>query len=131
MINGGAVSWSSKQQAIVSLSTTESEYVASTEAAKEALWLRSMIAQLFTPLDAPTILFGDNQSAIALAKDHQYHARTKHIDIRFHFIRWVIEQGSIRLVYCPTEDMVADTLTKPLPSAKVKHFASALGLRSA
>jgi hypothetical protein len=131
MINGGAVSWSSKQQAIVSLSTTESEYVASTEAAKEALWLRSMIAQLFTPLDAPTTLFGDNQSAIALAKDHQYHARTKHIDIRFHFIRWVIEQGSIRLVYCPTEDMVADTLTKPLPSAKVKHFASALGLRSA
>jgi hypothetical protein len=131
MINGGAVSWSSKQQSIVSLSTTESEYVASTEAAKEALWLRSMLAQLFTPLDSPTTLFGDNQSAIALAKDHQYHARTKHIDVRFHFIRWVIEQGSLRLVYCPTDDMVADTLTKALPSAKVKHFASALGLRSA
>jgi hypothetical protein len=73
MINGSAVSWNSKQQGIVlALSTTESEYVASTEArAKEALWLRSMLAQLFTPLDTPTTLFGDNQSAIALAKDHQ------------------------------------------------------------
>ena len=53
------------------------------------------------------------------------------IDIQFHFICWVIEQGLIRLVYCPTEDMVADTLTKPLPSVKVKHFVSALGLCSA
>jgi hypothetical protein len=131
MLNGGAVAWSSKQQGLVSLSTTESEYVASTEATKEALWLRSMLAQLFTPISDPTILFNDNQSAIALAKDHQYHARTKHIDVRFHFIRWVIEQGSLRLVYCPTDDMIADTLTKALPSAKVKHFASALGLRSA
>jgi hypothetical protein len=90
-----------------------------------------MHAQLFTPLDTPTTLYGDNQSAIALAKDHQYHARTKHVDIRFHFIRWVVARGSLRLVYCLTEDMVADTLTKPLPSAKVKYFASALGLRLA
>ena len=67
-------------------------------------------------------------SAIALTRDHQYHARTKHIDIRFHFIRWVVEDKKIKLVYCPTEDMVADVLTKALPSPKVKHFASALGL---
>jgi hypothetical protein len=62
--------------------------------------------------------------------DHQYHARTKHIDVRYHWIRWVIEQGSLRLVYCPTDDMVADALTKALPSAKVKHFAAGLGLRA-
>ena len=67
-------------------------------------------------------------SAIALTRDHQYHARTKHIDIRFHFISWVVEDKKIKLVYCPTEDMVADVLTKALPSPKVKHFASALGL---
>ena len=61
-------------------------------------------------------------------KDHQYHPRTKHIDIRFHFIRWIIENGSLYLIYRPTEDMLADTLTKALPSPKVKHFAAELGL---
>jgi hypothetical protein len=135
MINGGAVSWSAKRQEIISLSTTESEYVAATYAAKEALWLRQLILQLFgikldaTKLDATT-LFSDNQSAIALTKEHQYHARTKHIDVRFHFIRWIIEDGKLRLIYCPTDEMVADILTKALVSTKVKHFARELGLVS-
>jgi len=79
-------------------------------------------------MDGPTTLFSDNQSAIALSKEHRYHACTKHIDIRYHFIRWIIEEGSIWLIYCPTDNMVADTFTKALPSAKVKHFATALGL---
>ena len=131
LIDGGAVSWSSKRQEIVVLSTTEAEYVAATHAAKEALWLRTFLKELFGTTMEPTPLYCDNQSAIALAKDHQYHARTKHIDIRFHFIRWIVDNGSIALVYCPTEDMVADTLTKPLPSAKAKHFAIELGLRIA
>jgi len=128
MINGGAVSWSAKRQEIVTLSTTESEYVGATHAAKEALWLRSLISQIFKSTLPTTTIFSDNQSAIALAKDHQYHARTKHIDIRYHFIRWIIEEGKIRLIYCPTEDMIADVFTKALPSAKVKHFANELGL---
>ncbi|THH14812.1 hypothetical protein EW146_g5573 [Bondarzewia mesenterica] len=128
IIDGGAVSWSSKKQEIVSLSTTESEYVTATHAAKEALWLRSLISEILSPATTLTILFSDNQSAIALTQDHQYHARSKHIDIRYHFIRWVVENGALRLIYCPTEDMVADTLTKALPSAKVKHFAAELGL---
>lgn len=105
--------------------------MAATHAAKEALWLRSLIGEIFGPLTTPTTLFSDNQSAIALTQDHQYHPRTKHIDVRFHFIRWIIEEGKICLVFCPTEDMVADSLTKALPSAKVKHFALALGLRTA
>ena len=128
LLHGGAVSWAAKRQEIVSLSTTESEYVAVTHASKEALWLRSLITQLFDVKLDPTPLFSDNQSAIALTKDHQYHPRTKHIDIRFHFIRWIIENGSIRLIYCPTDDMLADTLTKALLSPKVKHFAVELGL---
>ena len=97
---------------------------------KEALWLCSLLAEIFDPFTSPTTLFSDNQSAIALIRNHQYHARTKHIDVRYHFIRWVIEQGSLRLIYCPTDDMVADTLTKALPSAKVKHFAAGLGLHT-
>ena len=128
LLHGGAISWSTKRQEIISLSTTESEYVAATYAAKEALWLRSLLSQLFDTNFNATTLFSDNQSAIALTKDHQYHARTKHIDIRFHFIRWIVENGSLRLIYCPTDDMVADTLTKALPSPKVKHFARELGL---
>ena len=128
LIDGGAMSWSSKKQEIVSLLLMESEYVAATHAAKEALCLRSLIRELFAPFDEPTMLFSDNQSAIALTKDHQYHTRTKHIDIRFHFIRWVVENGKTRLIYCPTANMVADTLKKALPSPKVKHLAVKLGL---
>ena len=130
LIDGGAISWSSKKQEIVSLSTTESEYVAATHGMKEALWLRNLLAEVFEPLTDATTLFSDNQSAIALTRDHQFHARTKHIDVRYHFIRWVVENGALRLVYCPTADMVADVLTKALPSPKVKHFAECLGLRA-
>ena len=124
----GAVSWSAKRQEIIALSTTEAEYVAITHASKEALWLHSLLSQIFNfDLDSTT-LFSDNKSAIELTKDHQYHARTKHIDIRFHFIRYIVEDGSIRLIYCPTDDMITDALTKALPSMKAKHFASQFGL---
>ena len=128
MVDGGAVSWSSKKQELVKLSTMEAEYVTATHTAKEAIWLHCLVADLFGSVDTPTTLFCDSQSAIALAHDGHYHARTKHIDIRYHFIRYIIEEGKIKLVYCPTNDMTADTLTKALPSIKAKHFASALGL---
>jgi hypothetical protein len=107
LLDGGAVSWACKKQEIVSLSMTESEYIVATHAAKEALWLRSLLSQIFA----------------------SYHM--KHIDVRFHFIRWVITDGKLKLIYCPTDDMVADTLTKALLSAKTKHFAIELGLRMA
>jgi hypothetical protein len=86
LIDRGAVSWSLKQQEIVVLSTTEGEYVAATHAAKEALWLRSFIGEVFGSTLTPTMLFSDNKSAVALSRDHQYHTRIKHIDIRYHFI---------------------------------------------
>jgi hypothetical protein len=101
----------------------EAECVAATRAAKEAMWLRCLISEVFGPLEEPTTLFSDSQSAIALTKDGHYHARTKHIDIRY-----VIEAGHIKLIYGPTHEMTADVLTKALPSAKAKHFATALGL---
>ena len=131
IVDGGMVSWSTKCQEIVSLSTTKSEYIATTHAAKEALWLCSLIIQVFGPLTHATTLFLDNQSAIALTKDHQYHPHTKHINTQFHFIHWVIEDSKIHLIFCPTNDMVANTLTKALPSPKVKHFTSKLRLCNA
>ena len=84
MIDGGAVSWSSKKQELVTLLTTEAEYVATTHTAKEALWLRWLITELFGSIDTPTTLFSDSKSAIALTHDGHYHARTKHIDICYH-----------------------------------------------
>ena len=131
LIDGGVVTWSSKKQEVVSLSMTESEYVAAAHGMKEALWLKSLISQVFSPIPEPINMLCDNQSAITLAQDHQYHARSKHIDVRFHFIRWLIDNGSIHLTYCPTTDMIANILTKALPSPKVKHFTTCLGLHTA
>ena len=83
---------------------------------------------MFRLLTHPTTLYGDNQAAIVLTRDGSYHACTKHIDIRYHFIRFTVEDGSIHFLYCPTNDMVADTLTKALPRIKAKHFAQELSL---
>ena len=86
MLDGGAVSWRSRKQELVTLSTAEAEYVAATHAAKECIWLRRLLGQIFPFPDAPTTLYCDNQAALALAKDDNYHARTKHIDMLYHFI---------------------------------------------
>ena len=129
LIDGGAISWYSRKQEIVTLSTAEAEYVATTHAAKEAIWLRRLIFELFPLSTSPTTIYCDNQAAIKLANDDNYHARTKHIDICFHFIRQVIADGTITLIYCPTDDMAADFLTKSLPKWKVSTHACTLGLR--
>ena len=124
----GAVSWNSRKQALVSLSTTESEYVAVTHAAKEAIWIRMFLGDILCPLTKPMVLYCDNQSAIAVAKNDQYHARTKHIDIRYHFIRESISREIIEIRYCPTENMVADIFTKALPVKTFEHLRTLLGV---
>jgi len=82
----GAISWSSKKQNIITLSSTESEYIAQTHAAKEAIWIQSFIAEVQGKEEKGLTLLCDNQGAIALAKDNRFHSRTKHIDLRYHFI---------------------------------------------
>ena len=128
LIDGGAVSWSSRKQELVTLSTAEAEYVAATHAAKEAIWLHRLIGELFPSLLTQTTLYCDNQAAIKLATADNYHARTKHIDIRYHFVRQVVASGGISIVYCPTDDMTADILTKALPSWKVQYHVLNMGL---
>jgi hypothetical protein len=124
------VSWNSRKQELVTLSTAEAEYVAATHAAKEGIWLCRLIAELSFPSSSATTLHCDNQAACKLATTDNYHARTKHIDIRYHFIRQTVADNTFLIVYCPTDDMLADILTKALPSWKVKGFSSALGLRA-
>ena len=92
LMAGGAVSWLSKKQAIVALSTSEAEYVA---LSLEAVWLRSLLSDLGVSLDEPTALMEDNQGAIAIAKNPIAHSRIKHIDIRYHYIREAIHKGTI------------------------------------
>jgi Reverse transcriptase (RNA-dependent DNA polymerase) len=130
-IDGGAVSWSSKKQPIVALSTTEAEYIAATHAAKEALWLRAFLADIARPLKNPITIHLDNISAISITKNDEFHPRTKHIDIRYHFIRHATREGLIHVDYVPTDDMAADMFTKALPRHKVAHLNAMVGLRSA
>ena len=86
MMNGGCITWSSKRQASVILSTTEAEFIAASEATKEAIWLRKLLYDIRQECENPTILNMDNQSSIKLTKNQEFHRRSKHIDVRYHFI---------------------------------------------
>ncbi|SGY19915.1 BQ5605_C017g08381 [Microbotryum silenes-dioicae] len=128
MCAGGAISWIAKRQTLVTLSSTEAEYVAMSYAAREGIWLRRLLADLGFEQTAPTCLRGHNQSAITLAKHPAFHARTKHIGIHFHFIRDHIAEGTIEMVWVPTGTMAADVLTKGLGTQKHYQFVHAMGL---
>ena len=119
----GAVSWLSKKQATVALSTAEAEYVALSVATQEAIWLRRLLTDVGEFLEDPIVNNEDNQEAIAMAKNPVGHARTKHIDIRYRFVREAVQNGAIILKYVATGEMIADNLTKPssyltIPSVK-------------
>ena len=94
---GGAISWQSKKQKTVALSTVEAEYMATTQATKEAIWWRSYLAGLGYDMTQPTTLLSDSQGSIALAKNPDHHARTKHIDVQYHFIRQHLATTTILL----------------------------------
>lgn len=79
--------------------------------------------------DTATVLYGDNQAAIALSRDPKYHAQTKHIDIRYHYIIELINKAVVRLVYCPTKNMLADGLTKPLRGRRFKELFESIGIK--
>ena len=110
---------------------TEAEYIAAAHATKEVMWLRTFMGEIAAFPTVTTTIHCDNQSTIALSKDGQYHMWTKHINIRFHFIRKAIKDGMILLTYCPTQIMTADLLTKPLNCTKTEEHVRGLGLLAA
>jgi hypothetical protein len=129
-IGDGAISWNSKRQPTVALSTTEAEYMATTQAAKEAIWLRQLMADVGCVQGGATTIMSDNQGSIALAKNPKHHSRTKHIDVQHHFIREVVEDEVVELRYCRTQDMVADVLTKALARERHETLTSAMQIVS-
>jgi hypothetical protein len=133
-IGSAAISWSSKRQPTVALSSTEAEYMAQTQATKEAIWLRRFLNEINKPDSSSdpvtTIIYGDNQGAIALAKNPQFHARSKHIGIQHNFVREKVTSGEIDICYVPTHEQVADGLTKALSKASFTKFRTAVGLES-
>ena len=124
------MSWLSKKQATVALSTTEAEYVALSTATQEAIWLRRLLTDVGGPLEEPIVINEDNQGAIAMAKNPVGHARTKHIDIRYHFVREGVQNGAIFLNYVATDEMIADILTKPLPKHPFEKLVIGLGMKT-
>ena len=127
ILNGGAISWSSRRQATVAVSTTEAEYMAEAHATKEALWLRKLLGDLGFTVPTVTIL-ADNQSAIKLANNPVTSARSKHIDVLYHFVRERVARKEVEFEYVPTSEMVADILTKAVSEAKVAYCRDSMGV---
>ena len=126
--NGPLISWKSKKQQSVALSTCEAEYMALAAAVQEAKFLRQLLADMQgTDVKSVNIHVG-NQGAIALAKNPVYHQRSKHIDIRYHFIRSEVQEGAVSLSYVQSERNIADLFTKPVSKVKLKLFFNVKGM---
>ncbi|KAE8721159.1 hypothetical protein F3Y22_tig00016637pilonHSYRG00027 [Hibiscus syriacus] len=128
-LGGGPICWKSTVQSIVALSTTETEYMAVAEAAKEALWLTGLVKELGVQQGGVQLLC-DNQSTIHLAKNHVYRARTKHVDVRFHKIRKLVAYGEILFQKVYTDENAADMFTKPVTTDKFMHCLDLLSVLS-
>lgn len=125
----GAISWVSKGQSSVALSSLEAEYNALSLTCQETVWLRRLLLELGEPEGAATVVFEDNQGCLSFATSERTSGRVKHIDTKRHYIRELAEKEVIKLVYCPTTEMVADALTKPLGPTAMQKFIKQVGLK--
>ncbi|KRY91249.1 Retrovirus-related Pol polyprotein from transposon TNT 1-94 [Trichinella pseudospiralis] len=129
MCAGEAVLWHSQKQRSVALSTTEAEYVAASEATKDMMWLMTLFAEV-TEVKQKPILFADNMGAVKLSKNPEFHKRSKHIDVRFHFVREKYNEGKIDIQHIDSENQKADILTKALPKTRFQNLRRQLGIVS-
>ncbi|KAF7761077.1 hypothetical protein Agabi119p4_10486 [Agaricus bisporus var. burnettii] len=128
-VAGGPVSWASKRQDTVALSTVESEYMAFSRAVQQGIWITSFMDEIGLPQDTPVLIYADNNGAIANTQNYKNHRRTKHIDIRYHFVKERTANGDIVFEYIPSSDNLADILTKPLARDAVIRCCVGIGLR--
>jgi hypothetical protein len=128
IVGGGAITWRSKKQTTVALSSTEAEYVALSEAGREACWLRSLYEELGYSQKSPSLIKGDNDGSIAMARNPQFHKRSKHIEIRWHWVRDLVQEQSVTIESCRDPEQTADILTKPLARPKHQKHLREMGL---
>ena len=130
-LNGGAISWKSSKQETTADSTTESEYIAASEVAKESIWIKKFITELgvVPSIVHPILLYCDNNGAIAQAKEPRSHQRSKHVLGRNHLIREIISRNDVKIERIPTDQNIVDPLTKPLPQKKYESHVLAYGMR--
>ena len=132
-LGSGPISWAARKQKTVALSSCEAKYVAASEAGKEVAWLRQLLAGIGFPQTEPTIMRADNNGAICLSNDPSFHARAKHIHVRYHYIRELVQDNIIKLKYICTKDNLADIFTKPLelqPFTKLRNLLHLMTVHS-
>ena len=130
-LNGGAISWKSSKQSITAESTAEAEYMAASEGAKEAVWMRIFVSELrvVPSIEEPIVLYCDNNAAIAQAKEPRPHKNSKHVLRRFHLIREIIERGDVMIERVDTRNNIADPLTKTLSQIHFDRHKEKMGIR--
>ena len=128
MMAGAPIAWASKRQSVVALSSTEAEYIAIARGAQQAMWLAEFMDQALLPQPTPFILLGDNLGSISLTKTTKGHQLSKHIDIRHHFLRDLVESQRLEVKPVRTNDNIADIMTKPLSKNVHNRFIRILGL---
>jgi len=131
LLANGAISWSSKKQTCIALSTMEAEYVACSAAVQEAVWLRRFLQHtgLVETSDEPVVVYCDSMAALCYVKDPKYHGKTKHIQVRYHFVKDIIARKEVVLRHVSTSLMVADPLTKAIAKDSFVSHVKSLGLR--
>jgi hypothetical protein len=122
------ISWQSGKQSNIALSTAEAEYIATCSASCEAIWLRKLLIGLFDLEMEATMILCDNQSCIKMIENPVFHDRSKHIEIRYHYICDIVQRGALKLQYVSRYEQVVDVLTKPLSRVKFEHFRDKLGI---
>jgi hypothetical protein len=122
------ISWHNKKQTSVALSATEAEYVATYSSSSEVVWLRKLLVGLFGLELEGTCIFCENQSCIKLFENLVFHDKSKHVEIKYHYIRYLVQKGAVKLRYIGTDKNIADVLTKPLSKIKFEYFRDKLGV---
>ena len=126
-VHGGTVSWSSKKQDCVSLSSKEAEYISLSEACQELIWLQNLLKDFYVA-NKQNVMYEDNQSCLMSLSNEKFSSKSKHIEIRYHFAKDLKKRNLVNFQYCPSGDMIADMLTKPLESVKLRKFTQLIGL---
>lgn len=126
---GGSISWACRKQSCIALSSTEAEYVSLAEACQEAIWIKKLLKGFLGQENIEAIIYEDKTSCLNMVSNPKFSNQTKHIDTKYHFVRSLFDQGVIKFKYCPTDEMTADLLTKPLLATKLNYLLQKCGLQ--